>query len=196
MNASLLSVLVFLADSDSIPKDSKTWSIIFGGVLILISLVAGTIKLPGIEVAGAAGKWSRVAAFICGLYFVGLANPELLKEQIKESQTVLPPAVSLPNAGASLPAPPSVTPPVQPQYQWQCFFEGDPTAYFITAQNEIIAQDPASGQTRIVGSKLPPQVPAAAWTYSTPNGACPVDFQGQIWDPYMTMPVGRAVPLR
>jgi effector-associated domain 11 (EAD11)-containing protein len=61
---------------------------------------------------------------------------------------------------AKTPAPPS-----QPQYTAQCFFTGDMMQYYITGNDQIVAINPLTNQTLMVGVKMPSQDTNYAWTY-------------------------------
>ena len=111
-----------------------------------------------------------------------------------------PPQPPTPSGAGNLPAPPLPSPAPQPaapsrRYVARCVFYGDTAAYFVTADNDIVGV-PLTGQTLLVGKRLPPTVATASWTYHRNDGVeFAVDFRGMIWSPLMPSPIGYVVPL-
>ncbi|MAT54844.1 MAG: hypothetical protein CMN32_10225 [Saprospirales bacterium] len=91
------------------------------------------------------------------------------------------------------------TPPVQqqqpqaqqqPRYKAQCFFTGDIMQYYITENDQILAVNPLTNQSLIVGMKMPSNNFNFAWTYyvSATNIYYMVDHAGLIWGQNFGMP--------
>jgi hypothetical protein len=87
--------------------------------------------------------------------------------------------------------------PQMPPFVLQCTFQGDPTAYFVTAADQIIATPPGMPAVQ-VGRKIPPTAPGFFWMYQTPMVTYGVDGQGGIWSRFpngMPFQVGQAYPV-
>lgn len=78
----------------------------------------------------------------------------------------------------------------QPSYYAQCIFNGDMMQYFVTHQNQIIAINPMTNQSVMVGMKMPSQDMRYAWTYYfTSTGMYYlIDHAGIIWGQSFGMP--------
>ena len=83
------------------------------------------------------------------------------------------------------------------RYVFRCSFFSDPHIYYVKADDEIVGVAP-SGQQVLVGRRLPPSLPNAAWMYHRfDNGAdYAVDANGRIWAAYVQNPIGQASPLQ
>lgn len=80
--------------------------------------------------------------------------------------------------------------PSQPNYAAQCFFSGDLMQYFITSQNQIVAVNPLTNQSFVVGMKVPSQDFRFAWVFyvSATGIYYLVDHGGLIWGQNFGMP--------
>lgn len=69
------------------------------------------------------------------------------------------------------------------QYKAQCFFNGDIMQYYITENDQILALNPLTNQSFIVGVKMPSNNFNFAWTYyvTATNIYYMVDHAGHIW---------------
>ncbi len=91
-----------------------------------------------------------------------------------------------PSTGAPSPNPTQQNPP-QPStsspatsYVARAVFPADPIAYYVTASGEIVAIDPQTQQTVIVGRRIPATAPGFAWMYHTPYITYGVTADGRI----------------
>lgn len=83
------------------------------------------------------------------------------------------------NRGNNQPPPP---PPPPPKYVAQCYFNGDPNAYYVTPTNQIVMVNPMTNFTMVVASRTASMNPAFAWVYMFPNGFFySIDHAGAIW---------------
>jgi len=55
------------------PQNLTLAAFVFGAVLILLALSAGSFKIFGAEMSGASGRWSRIAAGVAGVALIGFA---------------------------------------------------------------------------------------------------------------------------
>lgn len=111
-------------------------------------------------------------------------------ENPNRAQTSPPPAS---NDSRKTSYPPPQSPPAQPQqtpatqaqtrYVAQCFFTGDIMQYYITENDQILAVNPLTNQSLIVGVKMPSNNFNFAWTYyvTATNIYYMVDHAGLIW---------------
>lgn len=112
-----------------------------------------------------------------------LENPQKAKVPHDES---MPPA---PQPPPYSPPPSTATPPTQARAQ--CFFNGDMMQYYITQNDQIMAVNPLTNQSLIVGVKMPSQHFNFAWTYyvNATGIYYMVDHAGIIWGQNFGMPV-------
>lgn len=90
------------------------------------------------------------------------------------------PSTQPPTPVDPLPGSPSPA-PNQPKYTTQCSFAGDPAAYYIASDNRIIGIAP-TGQSIVVGLRIPPTVQGFAWMYRTNVIIYGVDGMGRVWN--------------
>lgn len=112
-----------------------------------------------------------------------LENPNRARNQsAKANEFVEQTNYNQPQSPPTQPQQPPV-PQQQPRYKAQCFFTGDIMQYYITENDQILAVNPLTNQSLIVGVKMPSNNFNFAWTYyvSATNIYYMVDHAGLIW---------------
>ncbi|MFQ5447442.1 MAG: hypothetical protein ACE5FF_10945 [Saprospiraceae bacterium] len=167
-----------------------------GELFEAIEILAGYLKSVG-------GDYYNQAILLKGKYkdyhrekMMGMADNEQVKSQI--SMAVLDLATQIDKGeveqpGAKPPKPESKktkkkkqktpVPPQDPQFTAQCFFTGDMMQYYITENDQIVAINPLTNQTLMIGVKMPSQDANYAWTYyvNATGVYYLVDHSGILW---------------
>ena len=157
-----------------------------GLVCMIAAIIGGGLKAFGIEVPAFQSTRRQVVLGLFGLVLFSVG--------FSPSPPTPPTPQPVTQGGAPMPAAPQAA---SNRYVFRCSFFSDPHIYYVKADDEIVGVAP-SGQQVLVGRRLPPSLPNAAWMYHRfDNGAdYAVDANGRIWAAYVQTPIGQASPLQ
>lgn len=111
---------------------------------------------------------------------------EITRESGKRAEQPVQPPVQRTetpkNNPNSVPLPPVAPNNPTQDYLAQCYFNGDPNAYYVLKNSQIIVVNPMTAMPIQVATRIASLNPAFSWVYQFPNGMYySIDHAGVIW---------------